>query len=487
LAFAAAPLTPPGETGPLGLPARDDLLLWSISLLAFLALVVWQRTRPRAAWIGLSLLAALELGLAGLVLPLNHLTAPDAYSSIRPAMTELLAARDESNPPGRFLSLSALEFDPGDLAELHSEWDSQLPADAVYDAIVATKLKEVLSPNLPLTWNVPAVDGYDGGILPLRSWAGFARQFGDLPAEPDGRLRQFLKNIPPNWLLSLTNTRWIITDKTGDAWVDDIFYDLGQTLSVSETLTLDRLPPLEATHLGLVLDSPQSSGAVQVTLADGQTLTRAITPDQIKVSNGAAVIRLGWGRASKVRQIVVFSPDGLILRGASLIDARTGSFQSITLGPYRLAHSGDVKIYENLNVLPRAFLLRDPPGPAGALTALPAAQTAGVTIKQYEAEHVVIDVQSDAPATLVLTDADYPGWMATLDGAPVPIQTDWGLFRSAPVAAGHHRLEFKFEPRSVWIGGLISALALVVWLIVGLGLVRKEPARSGRTPALQDG
>ncbi|MBI5054188.1 MAG: hypothetical protein HZB52_13130, partial [Chloroflexi bacterium] len=141
-------------------------------------------------------------------------------------MTQLLATKNDSLPAGRFLSLSSLEFDPGDMPELKSAWDSQLPASEVYDAIVATKYKEMLSPNLPMVWGIASVDGYDGGILPLRSYAEFAKNFGAMGATTDGRLRQMLKAVPPNEMLSLTNTQWIITDKLKDSWIDDIFYDL---------------------------------------------------------------------------------------------------------------------------------------------------------------------------------------------------------------------------------------------------------------------
>ena len=218
----------------------------------------------------------------------------------------------------------------------------------------------------------------------------------------------------------------------------------------------------------------EQSGAVQITLVNGQTITRAITADQVSISNGAPVVRVGWGSPALVRQIVVFSPAGLTLRGASLIDERTGSFQSLTLGPYRLAHSGDVKIYENLDVLPRAFLVQDPGALASQPAALPLIQNTGARIVNYEAEHVVIQIDSDKPGYLVLTDTAYPGWQATVDGGPVQIQPAWGLFRSVPVPAGKHTVEFRFDPASLKLGALVSAAALLAWLaLLYFGLRQK--------------
>src|SRR5262249_61655979 len=47
----------------------------------------------------------------------------------------------------------------------------------------------------------------------------------------------------------------------------------------------------------------------------------------------------------------------LTLRAISLIDERSGASQVVVVDPrYRLAFLGDVKIYEDLAVLPRAFL-----------------------------------------------------------------------------------------------------------------------------------
>ncbi len=456
LTFISANITPAGELGPIGVPNLLDLVLWISPLIL---LVIVSRLSFFSSRLGFWILGfgVLELTFASLQLPLNHLTAPDAYTSIRPAMTQLLAAQSSisSEPPARFLSLSQLAFDPGDLAELHSEWDSQLPPDAVYDAIVATKYKEVLSPNLPLTWRVPSVDGYDGGILPLRAYAEFAAQFGDVPANTDGRLGQFIKTIPPNSLLSLTNTRWVITDKTGDTWLDNVFYDLGltSTATAATPITLTRLPDFQATALGLVLGEPAGTGVAQIAFTNGESVTLPITYDATQIA-----IRLRWEQPATVRQIDILTTNSLTLRGASLIDERTDTFQGLTLGPYRLAHSGDVKIYENLNVLPRAFVISNLQSPITSYQP--------VTFTQYTAEQVDIETNSDVSGYLVLTDANYPGWVATLDGQPIEIETAYGLFRAIQLPAGAHTVEFRFEPSSLNWGVGISGVAGVVWLVI---------------------
>ncbi|MBI5290543.1 MAG: YfhO family protein [Chloroflexi bacterium] len=470
LTFLSSHITPPGELGPIGLPTALDLALW-LAPLAILFILLITRRAHRAIVLAL---AGAELLIASQALPLNHLTTPQAYSGIRPAMTQLLAANADPTPstvevpPARFLSLSALEFDPGDLAELHSALDPQLPPDGVYDAIIAAKYKEVLSPNLSLTWGIPAVDGYDGGILPLRQYADFAAAFGPVPHNTDGRLRQILTTVPPNWLLNLTNTRWIITDKTGDAWIDNIFYDLQFAVDIDSThpLTIARLPEFESTAVGLIVadtQNPAATGAAHLTLADGTSLSLPIAPEPAQTA-----LRLRLPRPAVITALTLTADSTLTVRGAGLIDERADAFQSLTLGPYRLAHSGDVKIYENLNVLPRAFIASDVMLSADGAKHLKAetlrasgAQGDNVSVIKYEAERVVIQTTTDTPGYLVLTDEYYPGWLATVDGQPAAITRAYGLFRAVAVAPGTHTVEFRFEPLSFKFGAIVSALTLI--------------------------
>jgi uncharacterized membrane protein YfhO len=66
----------------------------------------------------------------------------------------------------------------------------------------------------------------------------------------------------------------------------------------------------------------------------------------------------------------------------------------------------------------------------------------------------------------VLSDAYYPGWEATVDGAPAPILPTNVLFRGVPVPAGEHTVVFTFAPRS-WRQGLWAGTAgLLLWLLV---------------------
>ena len=393
----------------------------------------------------------------------------------------------EATVAGRFLSMSALRFDPGDLAELHAELDPQLPADAVYDYIVATKNKEVQSPNLPLTWGLAAVDGYDGGVLPLRHYADFTQLFTGAPS-PDGRLRENLTSAPDPRLLSLVNAQYLITDKVGDAWVDGVFYDLQFTLTLAagQTTQIAYVPQFQTTALGVVADT--YSGHAALTFADGSRVAVPITAGRVRLKQPGTPVA-----------IALTGP--LTLRGLSLVDERSGAFQSLTLGPYRLAHSGDVKVYENLTVLPRAFvasrasfipddaearaLLADPafdpsttiiladPTTAAAAASAGITATLPATITTYTPDLVHLTAQG--PGYLLLSDAYYPGWTATVDGASAPILRADIMFRALSLTPGRHEIEFRYTPLSVRIGIWISGLMLVAFLVAVLVLLWRTP------------
>ena len=52
-----------------------------------------------------------------------------------------------------------------------------LPQRRIYDYVVSAKRQEILAPNLPLAWRLYAVDGYDGGLLPLARYVRLQRLF----------------------------------------------------------------------------------------------------------------------------------------------------------------------------------------------------------------------------------------------------------------------------------------------------------------------
>ncbi len=417
--------------------------------------------------------ALFQWGSAGLVLlwlfassrslPFNNPTTPEAFFDRRPPSLRLQAESEGQLAPPRFLSLSDIFFDPGDQAEIDSIYGGILPETAAYDYTIAIKLKEIIAPNLSMVYGLPAVDGFDGGVLPLLSYSDLmARSLLDGRQTTDGRLREFLDSVPPAGQLSRFHIGYVLTDKVGDVWIDGVFYDrqLPARLDPGEEVGVAVVSDMEATEIRLLV--ARGSGRLLLTSADGQR--REITPQPA----GDQVWTASLDGDPRPEQVTLIAgPDGWHVEALSLVEAKKGIFLPLVAGPFALIHSGDVKIYRHTASASRARLLQ-----AGAAT-LEAEQIAGTAaFKRYEPEVVTLQVTAGEPVRLVLLDADYPGWQAAVAGRPVPIGSVDGFFRAVDLPAGEHEVEFHFRPRSVLLGGWATGLGLLLVLFLGFPLPR---------------
>ena len=213
---------------------------------------------------------------------------------------------------------------------------------------------------------------------------------------------------------------------------------------------------------------------------------------------------------------------GLEVFGLGLVDTRSGEVtQARKKAKYQQVYrDGQIRIYENASVMPRAFLVGQAivvndgqtalarlqnsevdvrqtavlERPLPAEVVLPTAGSAGgasvgsASIASYENESVVIRTSSPRESILVLSDAYFPGWTARVDGQAAPILRANYLFRAVIVPGGAHSVTFTYEPVSVALGATLTLLgALVVLGVVGaraLEFVRERAARraSRRVP-----
>jgi hypothetical protein len=82
-------------------------------------------------------------------------------------------------------------------------------------------------------------------------------------------------------------------------------------------------------------------------------------------------------------------------------------------------------------------------------TALQSSETPGVVkIESSRPGRVEAVATSTVDGLLVLHDIYYPGWIAEVDGKPVPIRRANHLFRGIELPAGTHRVTFRFAPFS---------------------------------------
>ncbi len=153
-------------------------------------------------------------------------------------------------------------------------------------------------------------------------------------------------------------------------------------------------------------------------------------------------------------------------------------------------------VWENPHVLPRAFvvhhatIIADDAAQARALLhldprsdvildAAPSPAPVGGTMEPaqivtLERKRVTVTTDSPAAGVLVLSDAWYPGWRVTVDGAPAPLlRADYAL-RGVALSAGRHTVEFTFRSRPAAVGLTLSAVG-ILGLLLFAAIGRKRP------------
>lgn len=100
-----------------------------------------------------------------------------------------------------------------------------------------------------------------------------------------------------------------------------------------------------------------------------------------------------------------------------------------------------------------------------------------VEIASYAPEEVRVRVQARQTGLLVLTDAYYPGWTATVDGEPAEILPTNHALRGVRVEAGSREVVFRYRTPGLAVGVLFSLLTLAAGL--ALGLLRCRRASPG--------
>ncbi len=479
-AWLGARISP--ETEYQTLPAAGVLTGWlagiaGVTLWGAGLLVARLNSRAQAIWrIGWLVALSAELLAASQFQPYARASDREAITSLRPATAHLLAGQalssEQADEGGRILALSGLFFDPGDLPEQRQIYQNQLSADELYDRIIASKHKEILSPNLALYYRLPGVDGYDGGLLPLKRYAEFVSQFA--PREDartqDGRLREFLTDVPDSAWLSQMAVQHIIVDKTLNVPIDAVFYDLqfSHTLTQPATFPLD---PFESTALGVVLSAPGSRprtslGVARIDMPGHISRVIDLTATEA-VTRPFFALRLSLGaRALALALTITPSAPALVVRGLASIDEDAGAFLTQlarTDRDLRLTYSGDVKIYTRTQPAQRA-LVRDRAG----------ARAGNARIVSEQPERVEIEVQAEREGQLVLRDACYPGWRAEVNSRPASISCTDILFRAVAVPAGASRVVMSYQPVSVSQGLALSAAGLVLWTgLAGLAWGRR--------------
>jgi hypothetical protein len=96
-------------------------------------------------------------------------------------------------------------------------------------------------------------------------------------------------------------------------------------------------------------------------------------------------------------------------------------------------------------------------------------------ILSYTCDEIIVDVKLNAPGFLVMSEINYPGWKAYVNGKEVSILTGNYIFRVLPLPKGHHDVLLKFDPDSFRMGLIISVGSILFFLLFQFSvLVRKK-------------
>jgi hypothetical protein len=107
----------------------------------------------------------------------------------------------------------------------------------------------------------------------------------------------------------------------------------------------------------------------------------------------------------------------------------------------------------------------------------PAAGTTQITAEGGTSIDLSVDALSDG--YVVLADAFYPGWSATVDGSAAPLLRANFSSRAVAVPSGRHQIRMQYEAPGFATGWRVSAAALgilLAWLAVATIRVRRSPA-----------
>jgi hypothetical protein len=130
--------------------------------------------------------------------------------------------------------------------------------------------------------------------------------------------------------------------------------------------------------------------------------------------------------------------------------------------PIKSVNEGRAFINEHFQDLRgKAMFMGDPPP---NLACQGAADNVSVT--KYEPERVTLQAQMSCNGMVVLSDTNYPGWDAKVDGKPAQIYEVDFAFRGVIVPAGSHQITFRYRPRS-----FIAGVALTLSGLLGAALI----------------
>jgi hypothetical protein len=338
-------------------------------------------------------------------------------------------------------------------------------------------------PNSSLVPRLANLSGYEPGIP--RELVAYVNAAGDEDAVRFERKLQPLAGVDSP-LLDALNVKYLVTSE--DRWGDPVAQ--GAQPAVVDWLPLPQEVLLVDVEAGLQrLDIPLR-GANEVTLrvlsTDGNyEFAHASAMPDTENPNGWTRFEVNpfpaeWGQSFAIR----IEGEGEVGRSAD----GAAAMQVFALGrPGLVYEAGKTRVYSRDNYLPRAYYVPRAVVAEDAENALaevvsrqdsldelvvlefmsqerpPAleyeAGPAQIVVIETGLNDVTLKATLAQPGFVVLADAYYPGWQATIDGQPEPLYRANSVTRATYVPQGEHIIQYQFRPADFYVGSIISGLA----------------------------
>ena len=185
---------------------------------------------------------------------------------------------------------------------------------------------------------------------------------------------------------------------------------------------------------------------------------------------------------------------------------------ALAQGRKEVYRDAEVVIYENPRAYSRAWVVHDvrPEDSGAGLAQLAAGQVDGHTVAFVDGpvpavsapaagspadsavvtssapESITVQATLNAPGLLVLSEVWDKGWNAYVDGKKTEVLKTNGALRGVALAAGEHTVTFRYEPREMTIGLIVTGIAAIAMLasfvLAGLYGLRRRGGHAGDEP-----
>jgi len=156
--------------------------------------------------------------------------------------------------------------------------------------------------------------------------------------------------------------------------------------------------------------------------------------------------------AAELRERKVFVPRAHIVHQAVVVDDRE------TL---------DYMMGDEFDPMKTVVFSSAPDIPVSGVKGDPGSHGEMCQVLSYACDEISVDAKLNTPGFLVMSEINYPGWRAYVNGKITPLLTGNYLFRTVSLQPGRHHVRFVFSPFSFRAGTVVS-LVSIVGIIAGL-------------------